>query len=118
MATQSAHAVYLAKAGIRGLVILGSTGEAVHITSEERRAVLSGVRAELTKAGFADYPIVAGTATQSIDETVQQLKEAQEAGAQWGMVLAPGYFAGAVSQDGIVAWFEAVADRSPISVLV
>ncbi|EKG18476.1 hypothetical protein MPH_04278 [Macrophomina phaseolina MS6] len=116
--TQSAHALYLARAGIRGLVILGSTGEAVHITNAERRALLSGVRAALTENGFPDYPIIAGTATQSIDETVVQLEEAREAGAQWGMVLAPGYFASAVSQEGIIAWFEAVADRSPIPVLV
>ncbi|GME36132.1 hypothetical protein GTA08_BOTSDO09687 [Neofusicoccum parvum] len=118
VATQAAHAVYLARAGIRGLVILGSTGEAVHITNAERRALLAGVRAKLTEAGFADYPIVAGTATQSVEETVVQLREARDSGAQWGMVLAPGYFAGAVQQDGIVRWFEAVADRSPIPVLV
>lgn len=110
--------MYLAKNGIRGLVILGSTGEAVHMTNEERFAVLSGVRAELDAAGFPDYPILAGTATQSVDETVAQLVEAKRAGAQWGMCLAPGYFAGAVSQWGLLRWFEHVADRSPIPILV
>lgn len=90
----------------------------MHITNAERFEILSGVRAELDKAGFTDYPIVAGTATQSIEETVSQLREAQKAGAQWGMVLAPGYFASAVSQAGVIAWFEAVADQSPIPILV
>lgn len=99
-------------------MILGSTGEAVHMTNEERKKVLSYVRQELEKAGFKDYPILAGTATQSIAETVQQLKEAQEAGAQWGLCLAPGYFASALSQDGVIEWFTAVADRSPIPVLM
>ncbi|KAI1290992.1 dihydrodipicolinate synthase [Xylaria venustula] len=116
--TQIAHSLYLARAGIKGLVILGSTGEAVHLTNKERFEVLSGVRKALEKEGFKDYPILAGTATQSIEETVGQLRAAQEAGSQWGMCLAPGYFAGASTQEGIIRWFTAVADQSPIPVLV
>lgn len=118
LSTQAAHSLHLARCGIRGLVILGSTGEAVHLTNKERFEVLSHVRQALEKAGFKDYPIIAGTATQNIEETVGQLKEAKRAGAQWGLCLVPGYFAGAVNQDGIKAWFEAVADASPIPVMM
>ncbi|KAI1273446.1 dihydrodipicolinate synthase [Xylaria sp. FL0933] len=116
--TQIAHSLYLARAGIKGLVILGSTGEAVHLTNKERFEVLSGVRQAFEKEGFKDYPILAGTATQNIEETVDQLRAAKEAGAQWGMCLAPGYFAGASTQEGIVRWFTAVADQSPIPILI
>ncbi|KAI0395437.1 dihydrodipicolinate synthase [Xylariaceae sp. FL0594] len=116
--TQVAHALYLARAGIKGLVILGSTGEAVHLTNKERSEVLSGVRRALDEAGFVEYPILAGTATQSIEETVEQLKAAKEAGSGWGMCLAPGYFAGANTQEGLVRWFTAVADKSPIPILI
>jgi len=116
--TQIAHSLYLARAGIKGLVILGSTGEAIHLTNKERFEVLSGVRQAFEKEGFKDYPILAGTATQSIEETVEQLKAAKEAGSQWGMCLAPGYFAAANTQEGIVRWFTAVADQSPIPILV
>ncbi|OAQ61654.1 dihydrodipicolinate synthase [Pochonia chlamydosporia 170] len=116
--TQSAHAIYLAKSGIKGLVIFGSTGESVHIHPRNRRALLQGVRDALTQEGFPDYPIIAGTATASIEETVEQLADAKEAGAQWGMVLAPGYNAAVTPQDGIVQWFTAVAERSPIPILV
>ncbi|KAI1812537.1 dihydrodipicolinate synthase [Poronia punctata] len=116
--TQVAHSLYLARAGIKGLVILGSTGEAVHLTNKERFEVLSGVRRALDKEGLKDYPILAGTAAQSIEETAEQLQAAKEAGSQWGMCLAPGYFAGANTQEGIVQWFTAVADRSPIPILI
>ncbi|KAI0406036.1 dihydrodipicolinate synthase [Xylaria palmicola] len=116
--TQIAHSLYLARAGIRGLVILGSTGEAVHLTTRERFEVLSRVRRAFEEAGFADYPILAGTATQGVEETVEQLRAAKEAGSQWGMCLAPGYFAGASTQEGIIRWFTAVADQSPIPVLI
>jgi 2-keto-3-deoxy-L-rhamnonate aldolase len=88
------------------------------MTNKERTAVLTGVRQELEKAGFHDYPILAGTATQSIEETLQQLDDARAAGAQWGMVLAPGYFAAAASQQGLIKWYTAVADKSPIPILV
>ncbi|GAP83013.2 putative dihydrodipicolinate synthase [Rosellinia necatrix] len=115
---QAAHALYLARAGIRGLVVLGSTGEAVHLTDAERGAVLAGVRAALDRAGFPDYPILAGTATQGVEDTLAQLRAARDAGAQWGMCLAPGYFAGASTQEGIIRWFTAIADRSPIPILI
>jgi 2-keto-3-deoxy-L-rhamnonate aldolase len=87
----------LAKCGNRGLVVLGITGEAVAITNKERFQVLSSVRDALEGAGFKDYPIIAGTATQSIEETVEQLVEAEKVFAQWGLCLAPGYFAGAIT---------------------
>jgi 2-keto-3-deoxy-L-rhamnonate aldolase len=118
LATQAAHAVFLARAGIRGLVLLGSTGEAVHLTSSERVELVSAVRKGLDNEGYKDYPLIAGTATQSVEETLQHLSHSKNAGAQWGLCLAPGYFAGAVSQDGIARWFEAIADRSLIPIMV
>lgn len=118
IATQAVHSIHLAKSGIRGLVVLGSTGEAVHLTNKERFEVLSGIRTELEKAGFKDYPIIAGTAAQNIEEVVDQLKSAKEAGSQWGLCLVPGYFAGASTQEGIIQWFRAVADASPIPIMV
>ncbi|KAF5019415.1 hypothetical protein F66182_8587 [Fusarium sp. NRRL 66182] len=116
--TQVAHAVYLARSGIKGLVVLGSTGEAVHIHPKDRHEILSGIKAGLEKEGFKDYPIIAGTATNSVEETVEQLKDAHKSGAQWGLCLVPGYNAGAVTQEGIIQWFTAVADQSPIPVMI
>ena len=116
--TQVKHALFLAKAGIKGLVLLGSSGEAIALSNAERRAIITSVRRGLDEAGFNNYPLIAGTATQGIEDTVLQLQEAAVAGAQWGMVLAPGYFAGSVGHEGLSAWFEAIADLSPIPILV
>jgi len=99
-------------------VVLGSTGEAVHLTNAERFSVLSSIRTAFEEAGFKNYPIIAGTAAQNIDEVVEQLVDAKKAGAGWGLSLVPGYFAGASTQEGIVEWFRAVADRSPIPVMM
>jgi 2-keto-3-deoxy-L-rhamnonate aldolase len=111
--------VYLARAGIKGLVLLGSTGESVHVSDAERAEVIGGVRRGLATAGFGSaYPLVAGVATQSIAAAARQLDDARHAGAQWGMVLAPGYFASAVAQEGIARWYEAVASRSALPILL
>ncbi|KAI9835431.1 MAG: hypothetical protein M1819_002349 [Sarea resinae] len=119
LATQRRHAVHLARCGIRGLVLLGSTGEAIHLSSAERIAVVGAVRAALDDAGFPDYPLLAGTATQNVAETVQQLAEARTAGrVQWGLVLVPGFFAPHVSAEAVEAWFTEVADRSPVPILI
>jgi 2-keto-3-deoxy-L-rhamnonate aldolase len=116
--TQAKHSLHLARSGITGLVVLGSTGEAVHLTNQERFEVLSAIRKAFDEGGFKDYPLIAGTAAQNIDEVVEQLKSAKEAGSQWGLCLAPGYFAGASTQQGIIQWFSAVADQSPIPIMM
>ncbi|KAK0750573.1 hypothetical protein B0T18DRAFT_321881 [Schizothecium vesticola] len=117
--TQTAHSIHLARSGITGLVLLGSTGEATHLTATERFDLVSGVRAGLDAAGFSEYPIMAGVLTSGgIDETLAWLADYARAGAQWGLVLAPGYFGAAVGQAGLEAWYGEVAGRSALPVLV
>lgn len=117
-ATQAAHSLHLARNGIAGIVLLGSTGEAVHLSRAERSEMISAVRAALNQNGFEGYPLMAGTMAGTVGETVELLVEAGKAGAQFGLVLAPGYFAGQVSQANVEAWYSAVADASPLPILV
>ncbi|KAK4119822.1 aldolase [Parathielavia appendiculata] len=117
--TQINHSIFLAQAGITGITLLGSTGEAVHLTRGERRHLVSTVRKGLDKAGYPDYPLMAGVLTNGeLEETLQWLDDYHKAGAQWGLVLTPGYFGPAVSQEGLIEWYKIVADRSPIPILV
>jgi 2-keto-3-deoxy-L-rhamnonate aldolase len=116
--TQVKHSVHLARNGIRGLVLLGSTGEAIHLSRSERFALISGVRAGLDDAGFRDYPLMAGVLVNSVDEVLEWLEDFKKAGAQWGLVLAPGYFGLAADQGNIREWYTVVADNSPIPILM
>ncbi|RMZ69965.1 dihydrodipicolinate synthetase [Pyrenophora seminiperda CCB06] len=116
--TQIAHSIFLAQNGVRGLVLLGSTGEAIHMSRQERIDLVSGVRQGLEEKGFKDYPIMAGTLINSIDETLEWLEDFKKAGAQWGLVLAPGYFGAAASQEGVREWYTVVADKSPLPILI
>ena len=115
---QAIHSIHLANCGLRGQVVLGSTGEAVAITNTERITLLRHIRQELDAAGYHDYPLIAGTATQNIEDTLQQLRDAKDCGCQWGLVLAPGYFAPSITQEGLIAWYRAIADRSPIPIMM
>lgn len=116
--TQSEHSLFLVKGGVKGLVILGSTGEAIFVRNSERHELIKSQRKTLDDAGYKDRPIIAGTATQNIDDTIDMIKDSQAAGAEYAMVLGPAYFAPATSQAGIQKWFEVVADRSPIPILM
>ena len=69
------HAVRLAKAGVVGVVTMGSNGEAVHLTREERTKVTSATREALDEAGFHDIPIICGASEQSIRGTIELCKE-------------------------------------------
>ncbi|KAL8735316.1 MAG: hypothetical protein Q9166_000861 [cf. Caloplaca sp. 2 TL-2023] len=118
LATQTKHSLHLANSGIKGLVLLGSTGEAIAVTNSERQNLISHIRQEMNKAGYEDYPIIAGTATQGIEDTITQLQISKDAGAQWGLVLAPGFFATCITQQGLKEWYLAIANRSPMPILI
>lgn len=97
---------------------MGSTGEAIHLSRTERFELVSEVRKGLTAAGFTDYPIISGVLTNSVDEVLEWLEDAKSAGAQWGLVLTPGYFGLAANQQNIVEWYTLVADQSPLPILM
>ncbi|KAI8317097.1 hypothetical protein K4K59_011005 [Colletotrichum sp. SAR11_240] len=116
--TQCTHAVYLAKSGIKGSVVLGSTGEGVHVHRRERIEIIRAVRERLNVEGFNDFLVIAGTCEHNIEETVQQLHDAKKAGAACGQSLVPGYNAADTTDDGLVSWYTAVADKSPIPIII
>lgn len=117
--TQISHSIFLARAGITGIVLLGSTGEAIHLSAKERFDLVAGVRRGLDDAGFPNYPLMAGVLTSGgVEDTLAWLADYARAGAQWGLVLAPGYFGSAASQENLWKWYGVVAELSPIPVLV
>ncbi|KAF3905611.1 hypothetical protein ABW21_db0200214 [Orbilia brochopaga] len=120
LAAQTEHTLLLAEAGITGLVLCGSTGEAVHMSLGERVELISSQKKALLENGFDKMVIMAGTATQNIDETIGIIAESKAAGADYALVLTPSYFAsaGGYSDEGMRAWYTTVADNSPLPVLV
>ncbi|POS71537.1 dihydrodipicolinate synthetase [Diaporthe helianthi] len=118
--TIASHAVRLARAGVTGLATQGSNGEAVHLTHSERTLVTSTTRKALNKAGFSAMPLIVGCGSQSVRETVQYCTEAWQAGGDYALVLPPAYYASlfAPSSATILEFFNAVADASPIPIII
>lgn len=101
-------------------MVHGSNGEAVHLSRHERgeaiRAVADTARHAADPPGR--IPIIAGCGAQSVRETVEMCAEAKENGATHVLVLPPGYYAGLLGTEGLVTFFNEVADQSPLPVLV
>lgn len=80
---------FYAAAGLDGLLILGTTGEGVLLSPEERRAVAS----EFVRCAGGALPIVVHCGAQSTQDAVRLAEHAAAAGAAGVAVIAPPYFA-------------------------
>lgn len=112
------HAIRLAEAGLVGLVTMGSNGEAVHLTREEKFAVTKATREALDSAGFTHVPIMVGATEGSVRGTISLIKEGQEAGADYVLLLPPSYFRGFMDEEAVYNYFIEVANGSPLPLVL
>ena len=112
------HAVRLAEAGLVGLVTMGSNGEAVHLTRDEKKAVTQATREALDEAGYKDVAVLAGTSENSIRLAIEACKDAAAAGAVAALILPPSYYRAQVSDALIYEFYTSVAEASPIPIVI
>jgi 4-hydroxy-2-oxoglutarate aldolase len=105
---------HYSKTPVAGLVVLGSTGEAVFLSDEERRAVLKTVRA----AAASTKLLIAGTGIESAIETLRLTEYAAGLGYDVAMVRTPHYFRKQMQAANLLAFYRFVADRSPLPVMI
>ena len=101
------------KTSIKGYVALGSTGERVHLNESEYREVIQAARAETSDRAF-----IVGVGQQSTKGTIDETKIAAAEGADAVLVLTPYFYRPAISQEILFQHFTAVADASPVPVLL
>jgi 4-hydroxy-2-oxoglutarate aldolase len=117
------HVTFVARAGTVP-VVAGSAGEAPHLTASERVQLIQTARAALSVAGLDSVPIVAGVGAPSTRETLALARDAEAAGADYVMVIPPGYYAGALSpqsvrgRESLRRFFVDVAQASPLPVII
>lgn len=99
-------------AGVQGLVVAGSTGEAASLTEREYESLLQA--AVSLVAGHV--PILAGTGLSSTSKTIALTRRAANAGADYALVVTPPYVR--PTQRGLVAHYQAVAEASSIPIVV
>jgi len=93
-------------------------GEAIHLSHLERVRLIHAARKALDNARFIDFPIIMGTGAGSTRETIELGNEAAAAGADYAIVIASGYFAGALTRSALKAFFVEVAQKNPIPVMI
>lgn len=99
-------------AGVEGLVACGTTGESATLNEDERFEVIRTV----VSCAQGRVPVMAGAGTGATASTISATTLAKEAGAQGALVVTPFY--NKPSQAGLQQHFEAVADASPLPVML
>jgi dihydrodipicolinate synthase/N-acetylneuraminate lyase len=103
------------KAPVAGIVVQGSTGEAILLSDQERRDVLKAAR----EAVPAEKVLVAGCGVESAQETLKLCDYSAELGYDVALVRTPHYYKGQMNRpENMLAFYRFVADRSPIPVLI
>ncbi len=114
LVTLRQHIQRLAETGITGYVVMGTNGEAVHLTSEERAKIIETAR----DVGGVNTPLLAGCGEQSTRATIANCQQAARSGADIALVLPPFYFKGRMDSRALIAHYRAVADNSPLPVVI
>lgn len=99
---------------VAGVVVGGSTGEAVLLDEDERRALWRAASDELG----GDALLIAGTGAESTRATVRLCRAASECGADAVLVQPPAFYKGAMTSETLAVHYRAVADASPVPVIV
>ncbi|GLC26184.1 4-hydroxy-tetrahydrodipicolinate synthase [Roseisolibacter agri] len=101
-------------AGLSGVVVAGSSGEAALLDEGERAALLTWARALVP----SDRWLIAGIGGESTRQVIQRARVAADAGADAVLVVSPHYYGKRMSEAALHAHFTAVADASPLPVLL
>lgn len=99
---------------LSGMVVLGSTGEAPHLSDAETRDVLKCA----AEASASEKVLIAGVARQSVKATVELAEFAAESHYDVVLVRTPTYYGPAMTSAAVLHYYRSVADRSPLPVLL
>jgi 4-hydroxy-tetrahydrodipicolinate synthase len=98
--------------GTNGIVACGTTGESPTLSHDEHERVVEIA----IQAASGRVPVIAGTGTNSTDETVALTRHAERAGAQAALVVNPYY--NKPTQEGLYRHFRTVAEAASIPIFV
>ena len=99
---------------VAGIVVQGSTGEAILLSDQERRDVLKAA----ISAAAPNKVMIAGTGIESAHETLRLTEYAAELGYDAAMVRTPHYYKKQMLPANLLAFYRAVADRSALPIII
>ncbi len=98
--------------GCVGAVLAGTNGEGPSLSAVEKRDL---IKQAMPLRGTLD--LILGIATPSLDEAKWLCEQGAKCGSEAALVMPPGYFREA-TESGIVSWFVALMEASPLPVIV
>lgn len=98
--------------GVPGIIVLGTTGEFITLTQEERRLMVD----ETVKHVDGRIPVLVGTMNASTAVAVAQSIEAEELGADGFMTLPPYYYT--PTDDEMYRYYEAIANATSVPIML
>jgi 4-hydroxy-2-oxoglutarate aldolase len=102
------------EAGIEGYLVVGSTGESVYLEHSEKLKLIESARKRVPTS----MTLLAGTGVESTQGTIRLTREAADRGADAVLVKNPFYFRPQMTPDLYLAHYTAVADASPVPVII
>ena len=109
-----ANVEHYSKTPVAGIVALGSTGESIMLSDQERRDVLKTTR----EATAPNKVLIAGTGVESAVETLKLTEYAAQIGYDVALVRTPHFYKQQMQPANMLAYYRFVADRSPLPVLI
>jgi dihydrodipicolinate synthase/N-acetylneuraminate lyase len=101
-------------AGLHGIVVTGSTGEAALLDWDERAALVDTAREMVPP----DRRLLVGTGAESTRACLELTRDAADRGADAVLVVAPHYYGAAMTEAALSHHYRAVADASPVPVML
>ena len=102
------------RTGLKGFVVLGSNGEYVYLSEEEKRRVVASV----VQSAADEMLIIAGTGCESTAETLRLTEDCARLGAHAALVVTPQYYAGRIRENALMKHYSELADQSPLPILL
>ena len=95
-----------------GLLLMGSTGEAILLSADERKKIIDTVLDEAK----GKIPVMVGVAAMTTKQTIENAKYAKEAGADLGLIVQPPYIK--PKQSSLYKYFKDIADAVDIPLAI
>ena len=104
--------------GISGYVLLGSTGERVHLDEREYLEVIEAARAGIERRPQG-LTFIAGAGQQSTRATINEIKRVSAAvSIDAFLVITPHFYRPSMTQPALIAHYQSVADASPVPLIL
>ena len=98
--------------GVSGIVACGTTAESATLSIKEQDDVLSCI----VKKVAGRVPVIMGTGTNATAHSIARTKNSADMGADAALVVVPYY--NKPTQEGLYQHFKAIADSSPIPLVL